>query len=522
MKKWLTLLLAAMLLFTVAFAQGNDKITLTEESGEIVRGGVLTLAKSKGLDAGMNIAKISDASSDFTVMGQIYEGLLTIDETGNIAPGLATEWEFAEDGLSMTMKLREDVSFTNGEKFNAEAAAKTLNYYISEECGHVFKSSDLKLIAGVDVVDEYTIKINLSAVDAALGLELAGTSGYMVAPSVIDNGEMATNPIGTGPFMLKEYREGESVELVANPNYYKLGADGKSLPYLDGIKYIVITDDTTKTTNLLSGDLDGVDRHASSTSVLAAQSADNMVTYQSPVTQVYNISCNLAYEPLQNAKLREAISYAVNAQEIVEIAFEGFGEVCPFWTDAGKWFHYDYNPYTFDQEKAKALLKEAGLENGITLDLAIIAREPDNTVAQLLQSQLSEVGIDITITATDSASWIASVRNEHTNQLSVGLTGNAGYDPAKGWTIPLLAFGGPGNGHEVVDKLSALVNDAKVITDQAQRYEMIKEFQTTILDNSLAIVLGNKFQYGSFGAHVKNVKFNYYGWYEFADTFIAK
>ncbi|MBR5224887.1 MAG: ABC transporter substrate-binding protein, partial [Clostridia bacterium] len=246
MKKWLTLLLAAMLLFTVAFAEGNDKITLTEEMGEIVRGGVLTMAKSKGLDAGLNIAKISDCSSDFPVMAQIYEGLLTIDDTGNVAPGLATEWAFAEDGLSMNMKLREDVSFSNGEKFNAEAVAKCLNYYISAECGHVFKGSDLSLIAGVDVVGEYEIKINLSAADAALGLELAGSSGYIMAPSVIDKGEMNTNPIGTGPFVLKEYKEGESIELVANPNYYKLGADGKPLPYLDGIKYIVITDDTTK------------------------------------------------------------------------------------------------------------------------------------------------------------------------------------------------------------------------------------------------------------------------------------
>lgn len=526
MKKWLSILLAIVMLVSLAacaWAEGNDKITLTEEpTGEVVRGGVLVMAKSKGLDAGLNIAKISDCSSDFTVMGQIYEGLLTIDETGNVAPGLATEWAFAEDGLSMTLKLREDVSFSNGEKFNAEAVAKCLNYYISDECGHVFKGSDLSMITGVEVVDEYTVRINLSGVDAALGLELAGSSGYIVAPSVIDNGEMATNPIGTGPFMLKEYKEGESVELVANPNYYKMGVDGKPLPYLDGIRYIVITDDTTKTTNLISGDIDGVDRHASSTSVLTAQSLDNMVTYQNPVTNVYNISCNLLYPPLQDVRVRQAIAYGTNAPEIIEVAMEGFGAVSPFWTDAGKWFYYDYNPYTYDPDKARSLLVEAGYADGIDLELAIIAREPDATVAQLIQSQLSEIGINITINAMDSASWVAYVRNDHKEQLSVGLTGNAGYDPAKGWVIPLKAFGDVGTGLPVVDHLHSLVVDAKAITDQDTRYAMIQEFQTTIIDEALAIVLGEKFQYGSFGSHVHGVRFNYYGWWELGDAWMDK
>lgn len=517
MKRIGSLILAIIMLCSVvslASAEGNDAIVLAESNTQIVRGGMLTVAKSKTMDEGMDITKISDCSSHFTVMGQIYEGLLTIDESGNVAPGLATEWTFADDGLSMTLKLREDVSFTNGEKFNAEAVAKCLNYYISEACGHVFKSSDLSQITDVEVVDEYTVKINLSTVDAALGLELAGSSGFIAAPYVIDQGAFATEPIGTGPFMLKEYKEGESVALIANPGYYKMGEDGKPLPYLDGIKYIFMADDTTKTTNLQAGDVDGVDRHASSTSVMAAQAMDNMVTYQNPVTQVYNVSCNLLYKPLENLELRKALAYAINPAEIIEVSMEGFGAVCPFWTDEGKWFYFDYNPYTYDVEKAKECMKAAGLDT-IDLEIAIIAREPDNTVAQLLQSQLSEIGVNLTINAMDSASWINYVRVEHKEQLSIGLTGNAGYDPAKGWVVPLKAFGDVGTGLNMVDHLNDLVKTSKVTTDPTARYDMIKEFQTTILDNALAIVLGNKFQYGSFAADVHGVRFNYYGWLEF-------
>lgn len=524
MKKLLSMLLTlALIVCASSFALAeNDKIVLSEPSDAIVRGGTLVVAKSKNLDQGMNITKMSDCSSDFTVMAAIFEGLLTIDENGKPAPGLADEWAIAEDGLSITLKLREDVSFSNGEKFNAAAVAKCLNYYVSEECGHVFKGSDLALVTGAEALDEYTVKVNLSAVDTAIDLELAGSSGFIIAPANVDNGDIATNPIGTGPYMLEEYLEGQSVTLKANPNYYRMGQDGKPLPYLDGIKYIIITDDTTKTTNLQTGDVDGVDRHASYTSVTTAQGMDNMVTYQSPVTQVYNISCNLLYEPLQDIRVRQAISYAVNAQEIVDVSMEGYGRVCPFWTDAGKWFHYDYNPYTYNPEKAKELLKEAGYDNNLTLDIALIAREPDNTVAQLLQSQLEEVGITLTINAMDSASWIAYVRNEHKEQLSIGLTGNAGYAPSKGWTIPLKAFGDVGTGVEMVDHLMDTVKAEKTTVDPEARYELIKEFQTTILDNALATVIGEKFQYGSFNGDVHGVRFNYYGWLEFANVWKAR
>lgn len=527
MKKLLSLLLAVMLAVTMmafATAEGNDTIVLKDDTdGEnITRGGILTVAIQKGMDQGLDLTKISDCSSNFTVLGAIYEGLLTIDENGNVAPMLATEWAFAEDGLSMTLKLREDVSFSNGEKFNAEAAAKAMNYYLSDECGHVFKSSDLSQIEKVEVVDEYTIRIVLKAVDAALGLELAGSSGYIAAPSVIDNGELNTNPVGTGPFMLKEYREGEMIELVANPNYYRMGEDGQPLPYLDGIKYIIVTDDTTRIVNLQAGSVDGVDRHGSYTSVSSAMTMDGVTTYLNPVTQVYNVCTNLLYEPLKNEALRKAISMAINAEEIVEVSMEGYGAVCPFWTDAGKWFHYDYTPYTYDLEKAKEAMKEAGYENGIDLELAFIAREPDNTVAQLLQSQLSEIGINLILNGMDSASWVQYVRVDHKEQLCISLTGNAGYDPAKGWTIPLKSFGDVGTGLEIVDHLGELVNGTKTVTDEETRYAMIKEFQEIILDNYLTTILGNKYQYGSFKSSVRNIGFHYYGWWDLRDAWIAK
>ena len=523
MKKMISILVTVIMLTAMVFSATaettNDQIVLSNEASEagITRGGTLIVAKYKPMSEGLDITQITDSVAHFTVMAQIYEGLLTIDEDGNIAPGLATEWTLSEDGLSLELKLREDVSFHNGEKFNAEAVAKCLNYYLTDECAHVFRSSDLSCIGSVDVLDEYTVRVNLTALDSAICSELSDTSGFIVAPAVIDGDLFSTQPIGTGPFMFKEYREGESIEVVAYPDYYLLGEDGESLPYLDGIKFIFMTDDTTKTANLQAGDVDGVDRHESTTSVLAAMAMDDMVMYRIPTLSSYNLACNLHYEPLQNEALRKAITYAVNCQEVIELSMEGCGETNPFWTGPGKWFYYDYTPQTYDTELAKEYLKEAGYEDGIDLELAIIAREPDNTAAQVVQAQLAEVGINITINAMDVASWIDYVRVERKEQLSISICGNT-YEPSKGWVIILKAFGDVDTGLEMVDNLYKLVTDTKTTIDTDARYELIKEYQTIILDNALTTVLGQKVNYGSFASDIHDVKVTSIGWFDFHET----
>ena len=126
-----------------------------------------------------DITQTTYIQADSYVMDQILETLIDIDSEGNFVPRLAESWEFTEDGMGLVLKLREDVTYSNGTKFNAEAAAKVMNYYISEECNHFAKASDLALIVGIDVIDEYPIQVNTSAPDAGLLTEIAGGSFLM-------------------------------------------------------------------------------------------------------------------------------------------------------------------------------------------------------------------------------------------------------------------------------------------------------------------------------------------------------
>lgn len=536
MKKLIAMLLALAMVLSLAACGAKEEpapapaepdapvVEVTEpaemaDPSSITRGGTLIVAKQKAMDKGMNFTQDSDVSSSTTVYGTMYETLIGIDAAGNMIPSLATEWTWSEDALCLTLKLRDDVSFSNGEKFNAEAAAKCINYYISEECGHTFKSSDLAVVTDAVVVDEYTVAINLSAVDSGLCKALTATAGLMAAPSVID-AKFDCDPVGTGPFVLEEYKEGESVSVKANPNYYKMGEDGKPLPYLDGIQFLFITDDTTAITNLKAGSVHGIDRLSSTTSVFTAQGMDTVSLYQNPVTNCYTVSMNLLDETVRNDKLREAIACAIDSEEILEIAMEGLANNTGFWTDSAKWYFVDYNPHVFDVEKAKALMKEAGYENGVDLELSIIAREPDNTCAQLIQAQLAKIGINLTISATDSATFVQYVRNDHKSQLAINLVGNAGYEPTKSWTIPLKSFGDVGTGIDMIDHLNDLIQATKTETDDAKRLALIEEFQKTVLDQNLSFIMGHKYQYGTFQNDLHGAAFGFWGFWDFANAWM--
>ena len=145
MKKMISILVTVIMLTAMVFSATaettNDQIVLSNEASEagIKRGGTLIVAKYKPMSEGLDVTKITDTPAHNTVLAQLYEGLLTISADGSTAPGLAEEWTLAEDGMSLELKLREDVSFHNGEKFNAEAVAKCLNYYLTDECAHVFR-----------------------------------------------------------------------------------------------------------------------------------------------------------------------------------------------------------------------------------------------------------------------------------------------------------------------------------------------------------------------------------------------
>lgn len=502
MKKYLALLLACVLVLcclTVVHA----------ETAQVKRGGILTVNKTNKLTSLDPTRSTAFASEDGIVLMQIYETLLDRDENDNICGNLAESFEVVDDNLSIVFHLRQGIKFHDGDVWNAEAMKANIDWIISPECGHPSFDAELSNIVSCEVIDEYTCKLILKQVDATVLPALANQCGVMQSPTSLANKNSATKPAGTGPFRLKEYVEGAYVYLEANPDYYRMGVDGKPLPYLDEVHILNITDDAVKIANLQSGDLDGLDYHSSTYSLMQAESWGNMKTYQFPYASNYFISFNLNNEILNDVRVRQAISYAVNAQQIVDVVFEGYGTVAPFVGVATQWYYSDYTPYSYNPSKAKELLAEAGYVDGLSLTLSYIAREPDATVCQLVQAQLKDVGITIKLEGLERLAWIDLIRTQHGGELGSGVLGNNGMDPSRQYNSTMNYL----EPTKVTD-LKALLASAKATFDVEERKAIFAEYQRTYLDGAYHVFIGQKPLYTSFRSGVMD--YSYY-WFSSPD-----
>ena len=216
--------------------------------------------------------------------------------------------------------------------------------------------------------------------------------------------------------------------------------------------------------------------------------------------------------------LRQAIEYAIDKEELVEIAYESYGEARDFWSPQGCWFYNDYNPYTYDLDKAKELLAESEAGEGTELELAIISREPDATIAQAIQYQLSKIGLKITINAMDAASWVAYVRENHDHDMTLANVTGAGFAPSTYWRYILLPIGD----EAVMDDMRALLDQTVVTIDINERKALIDEYQTTLMDLAAFCPIGTPYSYAGFNSAVQGVRVNYWGWTELANAYIAQ
>lgn len=495
--------------------------TKPTETG-VVRGGTLTIAKTMDMtNNGFDITHTTYIQADAYVMDQILETLIDIDGQGNYVPRLAESWEFTDDGLGLKLKLREDVTYSNGTKFNAEACAKVMNYYISEECNHFSKAADLALIVGIDVIDEYTIQVNTSAPDAGLLTEIAGGSFMLCAPENIDNGDFATNPIGTGPFVLEEYAEGDHITLKARSDYYRMGEDGQPLPYLDKIVYKILPDDAAKVANLQSGDVDGIDIQSSSNSALTCMGMDGVTTYQPNYNINFWAGFNFNDEALAKLEVRQAISYAIDRQEIVDVVFEGLATTTPFFSRADQGWYDSYAGINeYNPEKAKELLTSAGYPDGISVTISCISREPDNTVLQLMQSQMAKAGITLNLEPMERTAWIAKAKTDLDYQMIVGQNGNSGVDLSRQLKDPFISYNITSIPEAETSK--EMYQQLKTITDVEARNAAVAELQKYFHDNVLKLMICQSYSYSAFSNDVKNISLTSFGSYNFAETWIEK
>ncbi|UCH18556.1 MAG: ABC transporter substrate-binding protein [Burkholderiales bacterium] len=338
------------------------------------------------------------------VFAALCDKLVDIDEKLNIVPQLATSWEWSADNKALTMKLRNDVVFHDGEKFDAAAVKYNIERHKTLQGSN--RSGELRPVTSVDAIDPTTVRLNLSAPFAPLLAALADRAGMMVSPKAAQaaGANFAAKPVCAGPYRFVERVAQDRIVFERFPQYWN-----KDAVHFERITYTPIPDATVRLANLRSGQLDYIERVASSD--VAGLKGDSRFKV-ARITEIgyQGITINIGKSeraqanPLgKDARVREAFELSLDRDGIVQVVMDGEATAGNQWVAPSNAFYVKSLPVPKrDVARAKALLKEAGVTNP-SFTLMTPTTSDAQKIAQVVQAMAKEAGFDVKIQATEFA-----------------------------------------------------------------------------------------------------------------------
>jgi peptide/nickel transport system substrate-binding protein len=421
------------------------------------------------------------------VFASFCDKLFDIDEKLNIVPQLALSHETSADGKEVTIKLRPNVKFHDGEPFDAEAAKFSIERHMMLPGS--FRKPELASVDHVEVVDPLTIKLVLKAPFSPLIAQLTDRAGMMVSPKAAKEAgdKFGLHPVCAGPYKFVERVQQDRMVFEKFADYWN-----KDNVFIDRIVFLPIVDATVRLANLKSGGIDLIER------VLATDikdvRADQRLKLSTAIELGYqgmtlNIGKDKAKGPLsQSAKVRQALDLSIDREAINQVVFNG--EFKP----GNQWINPDHPYYqkaypvrARDVAKAKALLKEAGITPPVSVDLMVPKGAETEAVAQVIQSMASETGFDMKIRVTEFAT---SLKQAEAGEYQAYMLAWSGRIDPDGNSYVFLHKDAPQNysawANAEADKA---LDDARLVTDQTQRKAIYEKLAKAALDEEPILYL---------------------------------
>jgi peptide/nickel transport system substrate-binding protein len=350
-----------------------------------------------------------------------FDTLLKGDSNGNIGPNLCSAFTVAPDKSSITLTLRKGVKFHDGSDWNAAAAKWNLDILIAAKLG------DYREFKSVDIVDDYTIKININNFTNTLLTTLSGS--YVISKAAYDkNGDawMKLNPVGTGPFICTKFEPDVSAKGVKNNNYWQQGK-----PYLDAVEFYKVSDTMTRSASLQAGELDIIGGDLSKVEYDLEQKGFTVVKGYISVYTLVPDSKN-AGSPFANQKVREAMDYAIDRDGLVKALGYGYWATTYQFALPGT---SAYNPALtrpYNLDKAKQMLTEAGYPSGLKASFTVNSAVSNRDAVTAIQASLMKAGVNLDMQIVDGTTANNYYANGWTNGLqgaasSVGANVNASF-----------------------------------------------------------------------------------------------
>ncbi|HET6300363.1 ABC transporter substrate-binding protein [Microbacterium sp.] len=506
------------------------------EVGDPQPGGSLTVLLDAGFAGGwatgLDPATSNTTGANLPQNAAIFGGLFTLEpgengEGGQIVPNQAESYEWSEDGLTLTVKLRDGITFSDGTPFDAEAVLWNwirqlssgstgapniaLNTsleppqldqaFLDDLFAALPEDVDREAVMGrlnaIRVVDDLTIEMHLSAVNGSLINGFPGANLNLIASPTAykEMGAQAFSekPVGAGPFIVTSNTQSQRLELEKNPDYFKDG-----LPYLDELNFQSASGDQVLYQSLLAGDGQVVEGLSSVTLIQEARNNPDVQVVLGAPTSPYVVQLNTRKPPFDDKRAREAIYYATDFEAINKGLFNDEGEMSQSFTASGGLFWHDTVPgyREYDPEKAAALVEEIG---GLSVRLGTTDIVTARSVTTALQTQWEEAGIDVQIDAEPlgdvinrflAGDWDALLQTAGAWDPSVGIGVGVRFGSTSPFSGTPLPEGAANAGDAIAQGLTTELDDllaaAIATTDDDERFEAYEQISKYISDEAYA------------------------------------
>jgi peptide/nickel transport system substrate-binding protein len=463
------------------------RLTATLLASATLVGGAMAADLRIGLQEDPDVL---DPDQSRTFVGRIvYESLCDklVDITPELefVPQLATEWSWSDDGLELTMQLRDDAVFHDGTPFNAEAVVANIDR--SQNLPESRRQSELASVTGAEAISEFEVKITVSSPDATLLAQLSDRAGMMLSPTAAEEQglDLANNPVCSGPYQFVERIQQDRIVLEKFADHWN--ADNY---HFDRVIYLPIPDTTVRLANLQAGDLDMLERLAP-TDAPAVQ-ADEGLIYSEIVGLGYQgITVNIdngerGDNPFGNeAKIRQAFSLALDRNAINQVAFEGTASPGNQSVPPSSPWYDETNPVPErDVEAARALLDEVGVDR-LEVEVQVPNTPVQLQMMQMVQAMVAEVGFDVNLRATEFASMLSEQTAGNYQLSQVGWSGRT--DPDGNIHQFVTCEGGINDSKYCNEEVDRLLDEARESNDPAERKEKYDAAQA-ILAEDLPII----------------------------------
>jgi len=481
-------------------------------------GGTLIYGLSGDLDDTLD-PQVTNYDTTIRVTLNVCEPLVWEPEPGKFVPGLAESWDISSDATIYTFRLKKDVVFHDGTPFNGAAVKFTFDRVIDPVTKAGQSHDQLGPYDHTEVVDDYTIKVVMKQPYAPLLTNLDGYLG-IVSPTAVQKmglAEFARHPVGTGPFLFKEWVPKDHVSLVKNPDYNW----GSSFfqhagpAYLDGVTYKIIPEPSVRTGTLKTGETHIIDEvDPLEYAALSKDPKFGIIMKGQPGSGWILMLNTSSTGAIVDPAVRQAMEYAIDREGVNTSVFQGLNKAA--WSPLMRpTFAYDASTeqvYSFDPEKAKQVLDTAGWSpsaNGIRargsqrleISFPIISRPRDKAMAESVQASLRDVGIDLQVDPLERA---AARDAYNQNRYDVAFMWFSYGDPDVLRTLfhsaNINAFN---RSRYQVPEVDKMLEDAAGLTDLTKRTDLYKQIQQRVLKDTATVPLVDTIVYNAKRAEVQ-------------------